>query len=29
MNMMLVGPPWLLLDPETTPKGEVEGVAED
>ncbi len=29
MNMMLVGPPWLILDPVTTPKGEVERVAQD
>ena len=21
MNMMMVGPPWLILDSETTPKG--------
>ncbi len=29
MNMMMVGPPWLILDPVTTPKGEVERVAQD
>jgi len=27
--MKLVGPPWLFLDPETTPMGEVERVAKD
>ena len=29
MNMKMVGPPWLILDSETTPKGEVERVAKD
>ena len=29
MNMTMVGPPWLILDPVTTPKGEVERVAKD
>jgi len=29
MDMKLVGPPWLFLDPETTPMGEAERVAKD
>ncbi len=29
MNMMMVGQPWLILDSETPPKGEVERVAKD
>jgi len=29
MNLMMLGPPWLILDSVTTPKGEVERVAKD